>query len=1540
MQQGKIIRIWKATRSILAVLAALVVACLFLVQIPAIQTAAARYFLKDLSSQLDCEITVGHVHIFPLRTIVIKDVFIKDKHPHDQCSDTLAYVKTLTAVMSIKGFINPTGLKNYDNIELGKALINVDKVAITGGEFNLVIEEGKTGNIQRVFNIADPIDVPLKSKEKSGTLFYVGQATIDDFRYTMRNFRIPWKNKPETVDYANLDLKDIKIAAEGVSLSDKIVRGDVSRLSFHDVISGYEVYNITGHARVGRGLTHVENFTVLDPWSNALIDSYKMIYDNNKSFVQYVDLVTMDAVFNDTHISMRTISSLAGGFCHHDIPIVVNGTAHGPLNDLHWNVDVASEYFGAAKFNGGMKGVTQFATVRFDTEIQARDITTSKVAALLEQLSNDPQTTGRAPQATAQRTKAKPAQKGIAKFAPGMDFAPHIHIKGTPDSLNVNFKSTDYGTVQLDVIGRHILDDNRTIKATAATDNFQLGRVLASPKVGALSATAKADVQLPRQSATGTTQKATAAKPAPAVTLHSLEVRALEALDYTYTNITAQGAFKNQSLDLQLNARDPNLHLDYSGNIAKSKFAIPDYDFYLNVPLANLTALHIIKKDDPTSVAANIVAQRTYVDDDTYNGVVNISNIKLINHLGLYTIRNFDIDAFHAPGTDAIQVTSPFFEATYSGENDILSCIAYLKEKLAYRHFPSMQEDHKGTKAELYHLDAKFITYTDAFSYFVDGLYIEKGTELYVNTTADDNVKINLTSGRLAVKKTNAKDVNLSFESSRDELKTNVQTSALNAVGFDFENGNVNLRGANDSLRLAVSYHNTDSLYNAHIALGAHFYRDRKGNFRTKILTERSNVSTHHNNWIIAPAELEGNIQELSVKNFELASRDQSLKIKGSTRDTLTAQFRNIDLWSFRSFLPDIKLRGTLNGDAKAMLSTKDINGNIKIDSTSLNGVQLGFVGVNAGYKGEDQRLGGTIYSRLEDGRRPVALKGSADFESGVISGTASFDKFNLTAIEPFLTNILTDLHGELSGNLEAGLSRGEIDLKEGGRLNLNDVGFKVGFTGVAYALNGDIITDKGKQLKFNNITVKDTKGGDGLLTGTFDLEDINRLSIDAQIAMDELEAVDLKTSVAGFSGNIYTSGTVGIKGPLNDLELWSDATVAKPSTLVIPLWRNNSANASKILTFLTAEDLFHNDDYAKMLKRYSNAPTKRNGNFRTRLAVAASEILETKIELGEYDESAINAKGRGNIVLSTSSQTREFGIKGDYLITEGNFHFNAVNIVTRDFVLENGSSLKFNGPIMNSSLDVRAIYKTKANVGTLIADTTSTSTRKNVDCIVKIGGAIVSPVIDFDISVPDLDPMSKSKVENALITKDKIQRQFFSLLISNSFMPNEESGIVNNSTVVYSNVTEIMANQVSRILHKLDIPVDLGLNYQPQKNGRDVFDVAISTQLFNNRVEVGGSLSNGNKVSGGISGDVDVEVKVNRAGTLRVKAFSHSPNEYNYFMDNSQRNGVGISFQKEFSTFRELFTPVIPKSQKKATKKVHKEVKQIKSKHKKHGRQ
>ena len=127
----------------------------------------------------------------------------------------------------------------------------------------------------------------------------------------------------------------------------------------------------------------------------------------------------------------------------------------------------------------------------------------------------------------------------------------------------------------------------------------------------------------------------------------------------------------------------------------------------------------------------------------------------------------------------------------------------------------------------------------------------------------------------------------------------------------------------------------------------------------------------------------------------------------------------------------------------------------------------------------------------------------------------------------------------------------------------------------------------------------------------------------------------------------------------------------------------------------------------------------------------------------------------------------------------------------------------------------------------------------------------------------------------------------------------------------MYSNASDIVSNQLNGILKQLGIPLDLGLNYQPDQRGTNIFDVAVSTALFNNRILINGNIGNTNRAADGrdVIGNIDVEVKLDENGKIRLTFFSHAADRYSNYLDNKQRTGIGFSYQKEFNNRHDFFT-------------------------------
>ncbi len=129
----------------------------------------------------------------------------------------------------------------------------------------------------------------------------------------------------------------------------------------------------------------------------------------------------------------------------------------------------------------------------------------------------------------------------------------------------------------------------------------------------------------------------------------------------------------------------------------------------------------------------------------------------------------------------------------------------------------------------------------------------------------------------------------------------------------------------------------------------------------------------------------------------------------------------------------------------------------------------------------------------------------------------------------------------------------------------------------------------------------------------------------------------------------------------------------------------------------------------------------------------------------------AINAKGTGNLIIDMPSGN-EFKMYGVYKIDEGSYIFTLQQLfLKRQFQLNKGSVIRFNGPIYETGLDVEGIYSTRARLYDLFTSTERESlvaagTReedqakmmRDVNLLLFMGGTLGAPDLNFKIDLPD----------------------------------------------------------------------------------------------------------------------------------------------------------------------------------------------------------
>ncbi|MBR2063630.1 MAG: translocation/assembly module TamB [Bacteroidales bacterium] len=1455
-----------------------------LLQLPRVQTFIAGKVVERLDEKLDADIRFEKIHLHPFRTLIIKNIEIIDRNPVADASDpngikidTFFRAEYIAARFTFDGLFRQQGL-------------HLDDAVISNAQMNLVLEdkpdEGdgdtSTDNLSRIFRLKKP--KTQKNSEKE--IFHINDVEISGMRFTMRNHgadKLPYHGG---INWDDLDVRDISIKADDLKFKGGIMSGTAENISFREK-SGYTVENLTGSARVGRGRTIVENLDLKDPWSHLYLPLYMMSYKNVQAFQDFIAQVRIDAEIKGSLIDFKTLTYFAPQLGGNRLKMGLTGKVSGTVEDFRMNeLKFATEAGGfSGTVNGMMRGLPEIEDTRLTAKVDRFNMTSDGLGMFLSEWMQD-------------------EALDLGRYAKGHTFMVNALVDGLMNNLHID---TDIysliGRAEADVMVNGLINQEIpvSISGTASTENLDLGEILSSGLLGPITLRTGLKAEFGEK---------TSAK------IDSLFVDRLHLNRYDYRGIKATGALSENMFNGTIIASDPNLNFILQGGFALSaKTHNARYKFYANITDADLNAINIDKRGR-SKLRFETNANFTKTGKGNILGNIDIADLVFVNRDSTSNIGNINLTSHSADDVYKIRLRSQFADGSYTGTAPVTRFIKDLQDITLRKETPAMFKDPEYKwDGHTYTLD--FITHDSMglLSFLMPGMYINRGTKLSLNIDRKGQMTATLDSKRIAIGNNYIKDVTASFDNLDDAFTGELSSQEAEFAGMILNNNSLKFLADDNHVGASYSYDNQSDLENrGELVINAALSREEE---RLDVLFDILPSALHFNSkeWRIQPASIALKGKNITIDSFEMISGDERIYAYGSTsmtqKDTLTLSLDRFDISVLNPLLgSDFGIGGAATGNVKltSPIHSKGLLADMLCDSTYIAGEPLGTLTIGSVWNEDFERFELSARNDL-GGKANIHATAKLTPKSRILDALISLDSLSIKYAEPFLTDVFSEMTGSISGDI---MAEGPIDRLDISSMNtrLDDAMLKVDFTNVPYYADGAFhIDDTG--VYFDDIRIRDRFNGTGEVTGNIGWDRFKDITFDTRIKVSSIEGIDLAEGMdESFYGNIFGTGNVSITGPMNSLTLAADAVTAKRGQLHIPMsGAVTSGGTTNLLKFKELKKIVYVDPYEEMRARLAYKEKSRN-DFFVKLRIDASPNVEVFVEIDKASGNVLSGTGNGLIELEIGEDM--FNINGDYTLTGGKYNFSALGLVNREFNIEDGSSINFSGDIMASTLDIDAVYNTKVSLAPLLSDENSVSNRRNVECGIAITDRLSNPKLQFSIEIPDLNPMVKSRVESALSTEDKVQKQFLSLLLTNSFLPDEQSGIANNSSMLYSNVTEAMANQLSNILHKLDIPLDLGLKYQPTDTGTDIFDVAVSTQLFNNRVVVNGNIGNKEYSNGGnqndVVGDLDIEIKLNRSGAFRLNLFSHSADLYSNYLDNSQRNGVGLTYQTEFNSMRQFF--------------------------------
>ena len=194
------------------------------------------------------------------------------------------------------------------------------------------------------------------------------------------------------------------------------------------------------------------------------------------------------------------------------------------------------------------------------------------------------------------------------------------------------------------------------------------------------------------------------------------------------------------------------------------------------------------------------------------------------------------------------------------------------------------------------------------------------------------------------------------------------------------------------------------------------------------------------------------------------------------------------------------------------------------------------------------------------------------------------------------------------------------------------------------------------------------------------------------------------------------------------------------------------------------------------------------------------------------------------------------------------------------------------------------------------------------------ITGTLASPVLKFDLELPEGSEEEKEMLASATSTQEQKNMQFIYLLgIGKFYTYDYNNPLATNSqstTAVESLISNTLSGQLNNMLGQI---IDNGNwnisgNFSTSERGWNSMEVEgmLEGRLLNDRLLINGNLGyRENPVANrNVIGDFELQWLLNRTGTISLRAYSKTNDRY-FSKTNLTTQGAGIILRHDFNSWK-----------------------------------
>ena len=1446
---------------------AFLLALVLSLQIHAVQTWGGHRLAEYLSSEWNRKVEIERVRIDLWARLVLDGLYIEDHK-----GDTLLYTKELH--MAIYSFSSDDSKFESQSISLLEPNIELKKYA---GETDWNYQF-----LSDYFSSDEPKDTT------SNFSVWVGKLNVENARFEYFDYNLP-AVLDGTFFEEQLEISNFTSEIENFEMKGDVIQANIESLKFKER-SGLNIDHLQAHFRMQDNAIQV---TELDAnlGKTHLVGDLGIYAPNDEAWSDFNNKVKWDIHLQPTELVLNDLSVFSSDLKGFDQVLKINGDISGSLNDLSlWNMNL--EFGRLSHFKGNVHLLNAM-----NTDSLSYEVAVSSLSSDYNDLST---------------LKSFPFNEGkFLQFPSNVATLGKIQFEGNArgDLSEVELygkTTTDIGSLTT-AIQMSDFDSLAHYSGQLKLQKFNLGTYYSDPEMGVVSADIRID-------GTG-------------LELNNMDLNFEGSISelgfgkYVYTNMNSKGRFKNNFFSGKFDIADANAQAIFDGEIDFTKKQ-PILNFDLNVNRFDLTAVGIIEDETPAVIAGQFNAHLKGLTISEIEGEFVGANVVYLIDEKIRKLDYFTIDT-QQEGARSITLNSDVVFAKLEGNFNYDQLWPSLQDIIADA-MPNMTYSSRPHKIQDFNLTIRINDFEFISAAFIPELKVAKGTSLNLYVDEKNN-ELSGTLGSPFIQYENNKAEDLVIDISR-ELKSIFLTVQVNEILSEnskyISNLSWDVQSLGDTLYSALMWGNTGDFATGD--LNGVFFLNSFDDFEYRI--GQSQLVINNQPWYWRQdAAITVCKKEVAINGFQMYNKSEFLGISGMISEHPTSPLRvelgNIDLSMLNSLLgEDLKLKGEANGvlELSNIYDKTIVTSELSLFDLGLNDYEIGSLCVNSTWDSKKERL--RADGEIErDSVQPLRFAGNytPKNEASPLDFLLTMNGFDLSILNAFIGEDVLGISGLASSTVSLTGTLEEPQLE--GDLLLRKAKLFVPFLQTGFTFTDKIHIDP-EMFAFDNVEIFDEEGNAGRLTGQVLHKNFADWQYDVSVEM-ETPLLTMNTKEGDntdFYGKAYTTGFLGVSGygeqTFFDMTLKSE----KGTTFILPMSSSGELQFDSYIQFVNPLDTVTKKDLKADLS-----------GITMNMQLDVTEDAEFQVIFDEAVGDVMKGRGKGHLSMIINNLST-FNMYGMLELTEGSYLFTLKNLLNKPFEVKPGGSIAWYGDPMAAELDMRAIYKSSASLNDIIPDPTQTSGKRvPVNLIMGLQGKMMNPTIGFDLELPQSDQLTKSRLASVISTEQERNRQAFALLVMGRFISPPNITQTGGSGVgLASNGSELISSQISNWLSQISDDFDLGFNYRPgDKISNEQIELALSTQLFNDRVSVTGNFgvargsANTSQTTNYI-GDVRVEYNITQDGKIRLMVYNESNDRRMTTTTQSPyTQGIGVIYQEEFDNWKELAAGIQELFKRKSTK-------------------